>query len=265
MTDITIVYKTYRNDLKWLKYSLLSIKKYISFKHKILIYCHDVCYEELGRLLIEIDVECKTIPVHYDINGYIKQMVVKLECYKDIETPYAMMLDSDCVFKETVTLEDIFTDGKIIWRFSVKNESSDGQEWSVWKKSYEDQSKEIQDKYYMANGNPFIFTKDALKRASNKFIEYHGKSYLEYCAERLYHLNIGTEDPICPNFMKLATVFEEFEWYGFYCHKYQESEYVFMSPDHPKNGNGRSIWKKIKQYWSHGGIDEHEDEIQSFL
>lgn len=263
MTDITIVYKTYRNDLKWLKYSLLSLKKYISFEHKILIYCHDECHNELIELIKQIEVDCRTIPVHYDINGYTKQMIVKLECYKDIETHYAMIIDSDCVFKETVTLEDIFTDGKIIWRFSIKNEkNSHGPEWTVWKKSYEDQSKEIQDKHYMANGNPFIFTKTAMQRASNKFIEMHGKTYLEYCTERLNKLNVSATDPICPNFMKLATVFEEFEWYGFYSHKYAENEYVFM---HADNCSARSIWNKHKQYWSHGGIEQHEAELQSFL
>jgi hypothetical protein len=258
MTHITIVYKTYRNDLKWLRYSLLSIKKYITFDYQILIYCHDECYGDLTAILNELQIVAKTIPVMYDIHGYIKQMIVKLECYKDITTKYALLIDSDCIFKENVVLEDILIDNKIYWYYSVKNEAnSHGPEWTVWKKAYEDQSKEIQDKHYMSNGHPFIFTKDALERASNKFKEMHGQDYLEYCRQRLNTLKIKITDPIRPNFTKLSTVFEEFEWYGFYCHKFQEPDYIFGAT--PKDV------RKLIQYWSHGGIEHREKEIQSFL
>ena len=51
MTDITIVYKTYANDLPWLKYSLLSLKKYATNYKNINIYCHDEAYSQLCMML----------------------------------------------------------------------------------------------------------------------------------------------------------------------------------------------------------------------
>jgi hypothetical protein len=40
----TIIYKTYKNDIEWLEYSLLSLKKYLDFSniYEIIIYSHDI-------------------------------------------------------------------------------------------------------------------------------------------------------------------------------------------------------------------------------
>ena len=80
-SDITLVYKTYQNDLQWLKYSLLSVKKYLSNYKYIIIYCHDVSCGPLNKIIEEVNIKCRIIPVHYNFNGYIKQMTVKCECY----------------------------------------------------------------------------------------------------------------------------------------------------------------------------------------
>jgi len=79
----TVVYKTYKNDLKWLKYSLLSLQKYVSNISELIIYYHDECELDLINLMNELDLKLKTklIPVVYDMNGYIKQIVVKCMCF----------------------------------------------------------------------------------------------------------------------------------------------------------------------------------------
>ena len=209
---ITIVYKTYKADLIWLRYSLMSIKKYVTGYSEIVLYCHDVCCGELYKLIDELNIQCRIIPVSYDLHGYIKQMIVKCECYKDINTKYIVIMDSDTLFKSPLDISTAIIDNKIEWIYSKKqNNNSTGPEWSVWKKAYEDQTKEIQDKHYMSNGFPFILTRKSLENADLKFREIHGVGYKEYCKKRLDNFKIIPSDEIRPIFMKLATVFEEFE------------------------------------------------------
>ena len=78
--EYTIVYKTYEQDLKWLKYSLLSVDKFLSGMKEVIIYYHDKCYDNIIQMLnsINLNFKYRLIPVEYDINGYIKQMVVNI-------------------------------------------------------------------------------------------------------------------------------------------------------------------------------------------
>jgi hypothetical protein len=260
MDKITIVYKTYKNDIPWMRYSLLSVEKFVRMDYEIIIYCHDACSTEVYSLLEEINIRAKVIPVVYDIHGYIKQMVVKLDCYKDVETKYMCIVDCDVIFIDYIFSNDFVNDDETIdWQYSIKKEDSTGPEWTVWKKAYEDQTKTEQDKHYMSNGSPFIFEKTSLERSAEMFQKMHGKTYHEYCKERLEALNLTPDDPIRPNFMALASVFEEFEWFGFYCHLFEDKLYNFKIHGQV---NRREIWKKTKQFWSHGGITE---EIKTFL
>ncbi len=45
--NITVVYKTYNNDLQLLYYSLLSVKKFVRGIKEIIIYCHDAFLKKL--------------------------------------------------------------------------------------------------------------------------------------------------------------------------------------------------------------------------
>jgi hypothetical protein len=114
----TIVYKTYANDLCWLYYSLLSVDKYVSGCEEILIYYHSECKNEFEALMnrISIRLPIRTIPVEYDYHGYVKQMIVKLTCWKDIATPYIMFIDSDCIFNKPFSPHMRIRDGKLLWR-----------------------------------------------------------------------------------------------------------------------------------------------------
>ena len=76
--EYTIVYKTYENDLEWLKYSLLSIDKFVSGMKEVIIYYHDKCFDKLIYILNDLNIkfDYRLIAVEYDINGYLKQMVI---------------------------------------------------------------------------------------------------------------------------------------------------------------------------------------------
>lgn len=260
--NITIVYKTYEQDLQWLKYSLLSVKKYVINYKTILIYCHDKAIDALVRLLADIQIDATVLPVQYDYHGYIKQMVVKCLCYKDITTKYIAILDSDTIFTNHYDLDNLIrSDGRIEWIYSQKASNSSGPEWVVWKQAFEDMTKTPQTTHFMSNGFPFVFTRESLENADTAFKDLHKMDYNEFCMRRLQGKNITIYDKITDKFLILATVFEEFEWLGYYC-KHNSPDYVFLDNKH----NSRNIWPILKQYWSHGTITPSiKKEIENIL
>jgi hypothetical protein len=256
MNSITLVYKTYKNDLPWLKYSLLSLKKFVSGYNAIVIYCEVNAIEDLNKIVEDLSISCQIIPVIYDFHGYIKQMIVKIESYKDIHTKYICILDSDNIFINAMNCNDLIKeDGKIEWVYTTIEDDPIGYpQWIIWKKAYEDMTRTTQDKHFMTNKFPFIFTRNSLVEASNKFKTMHGVGYSEFCKKRLNDLGISIDSKIVETFTNLATVFEEFEWIGYFCMNYS-SDYTFIKLMENKKDY-------IKYYWSHGGITE---EIKSEL
>jgi hypothetical protein len=262
MNDITIMYKTFGPDLPFLKYSLLSVKKFVKNYKEIIIYCHDDACADLYVLLKEINLDITIIPVEYDFHGYIKQMVVKCECYKHVNTKYIVIFDSDNIVKDYLDLNSLVGDnGKITWVYSNKLDSPTNIEWVVWKKAYEEMTKTKQDIHFMTNSFPFIFTRDSLEKAEHLFKAIHNKGYSDFCKDRLNRRKISKTDSIKKAFPMLAEVFEEFEWLGFYCKKYS-NDYIFIN-----NKEGINPAKdKIIQYWSHGGLtDDIRREIDKII
>ena len=244
--EFTIVYKTYKQDLGWLRYSLLTLKKFVTGFKEIIIYCHDICCGELYQLVNEIKINCRIIPVSYDYHGYLKQMVVKTMCYNDVSTKYIAIVDSDNIFNKSLNLYDLLMDdGRIPWHYKSPVPAS--HEICVWKESYENMTKTKQDRYYMQNGFPFIFTAESMRLANNKFIEIHGIDYATFCKNGCQKFNIQVEDSICKRFLDLAKIFEEFEWLGFYCQTYSD-DYIFI------NSIDKSKPSQLLQFWSYGGI-----------
>jgi len=262
--DYTIVYKTYKNDLDWLKYSLMSIKKYISNIPEIVIYYHDQCKDELHILLDELNIDLKyrLIPVEYDINGYLKQMVIKCMCFKDITTDYILIMDCDVILNNFFNITDLINDdGKINWYLLHKNESNkNDDQWRVWEKSIKNMVNEDMNTFYMYNGFPFLFKKETLEAAYYHFLSIHGLDYNEFCKRLLNSNNVSVNDPITGpdgKFEIMATIFEEFEYLGWYSSNHT-NDYKFI-----EGPNSLSI---RSQFWSHGGLTpEIKNEIEIIL
>jgi len=271
----TIVYKTYTNDIQWLEYSLLSLKKYLDFSnvYELIIYTHDVArfevYDMLERLQLKHIVNVRVIPVHYNYHGYIKQQTVKANCYKDCNTDYIIILDSDLILKEPLDCEKLIQeDGKIPWKYLKIEESEDKTVFNVWKKACEDSTFTPKNVHYMSNGFPFVFTRKSLEGAANKFKELHNCDYDEYCKIRCDVENIRVEHVVKDTFFKLSRVFTEFEYLGYYCHHFS-NDYMFSTTpvckmalqSNPNNPDSYFI-----QNWSHGGIDEtKKNEINNII
>lgn len=258
MTDFTIVYITYQPDLVWLRYSLLSLQKFVTGFKELIIYCHDVCCKELYDLVSEIQITCRIIPVSYDYHGYEKAMVVKCMYYLDVRTSYIMTVDSDNIFNARLNVHDLIDSSGVIPWYYLKNMPVN-HEGRVWKKAYEDITKTQQDKYYMENNFPFVFTTESLRLANDKFIELHGVNYDTFCKNQCKRLNIQISDKITNRFSDLASIFIDLEWLGFYCQNFS-SDYIFI------DSALRTTNKPLLQFWSHGGLtDEIKQQIETLL
>ena len=271
----TIVYKTYFNDLEWLKYSLLSLQKYLDFTniYEIIIYLHDKVTNNLTYLLDNIKmnnfITCRTIPVHYGYHGYIKQMAVKLNCYKDCSTDYIVLLDCDLLLKKSLNFDYfIKKDGKIEWYYLNKMDDPNNEVFTVWKKACEDATFQIKNVHYMSNGFPFVFTRKSLEDADKKFMQMHNCNYDYYCRQRCLHLNISVNAKITDAFAKLSQIFTEFEYIGFYCRNFSD-EYTFINTKKclmEKQHNNDDPNSFFIQNWSHGGITQStRDKINAIL
>ena len=263
----SIVYKTYENDLKWLKYSLLSLNKFLTDdNYEIVIYYHDACKENLDNILSKINFksEIRLIPVTYDIHGYIKQMVVKCMCFMDIESDYIMIVDSDIIFNDYFSYNNMMTNGKINWFYlnRTKENNNDEPWWSVWQDAVFGMTNQEMSKYYMHNAFPFLFKKETLEKAYDKFIEINGLSYNDFCKNKLALKSVNVYDKITGSdgkFKIMATVFEEFEYLGWFCDKFT-NDYNFIE------GSNELNIKIKKQFWSHGGLSENiESEIHNMI
>jgi hypothetical protein len=261
----TIVYKTYFKDLEWLKYSLISLQQFLFTENilELIIYTHDVSLGEVLQLLENMHlknfISYRVIPVQYNYHGYVKQMVVKANCYKDCKTEYVILLDSDLILKKDLDFESFLkNDDKIEWFYLNKENDPENDVFTVWKKAVEDSTRVPQNIHYMSNGFPFVFTRKSLEDAANKFIEINGCDYENYCGDRCYYEGIKVEDPTLSIFYKLSRIWTEFEYLGFYCHKYS-NDYIFIPTNYCRMKdqlNNPDTNSYFIQYWSHGGINE---------
>ena len=260
--DFTIVYKTYKNDLKWLEFSLLSLKKFldVSSIFEIIIYTHDVVFSEVCQLIDKIQfISCRIIPVHYNYHGYIKQQEVKANCYKDVRTKYVILLDSDLILQKPLNMKKLLRDdGKIEWKYLNKHDDPKHEVFTVWKKACEDSTRTPKTVHYMSNGWPFIFTRQSLEAAADKFKEMHSCDYEAYCHNRCGHEGIKVEDSTTAIFDRLSRVFTEFEYLGWYCHNFS-NDYVFTPTKYCRmmaSFQKENPASYFIQNWSHGGLNK---------
>jgi FkbM family methyltransferase len=259
----TIVYKTYKNDLEWLNYSLLSLKKFLDTSNifEIIIYTHDVVFTDVYNLIKKLDfLNYRVIPVHYNYHGYVKQMQIKLDCYKDVRTKYVIVLDSDLLLQKPLNFNSLIReDGKIEWKYLRIQDEPMNVNFKVWKKACEDATKVPKTIHYMSNGFPFIFTTESLKNGANNFKELHNVDYEAYCHKRCENENIKVEELTTNVFDKLSNVFTEFEYIGYYCH-YFSDDYIFTPTPVCLMENQTKINNIIDSYfiqnWSYGGIND---------
>jgi hypothetical protein len=270
LREFTIIYKTYKNDLEWLKYSLLSLIEFLDKNciFEIIIYTHDICFYDLHNLLNYIKLKnfiiYRIINIHYDYHGYIKQQTVKANCYKDVKTKYVVMLDSDLLLHKCLNLNELINEnGKIVWKYLKREDDPNNRVFTVWDKAVRESTLSPVINHYMSNGFPFIFTTESLKEAANKFFELHNCDYDSFCQNRCGHENIRVEDSVTDIFDKLSKIFSEFEYLGYFCNNFS-NDYIFTPTSvclMDKQHKQLSDSSYFIQNWSYEGLNDETMKI----
>lgn len=256
----TIVYKTYAADLPWLAYSLKSVSKFVSGISEILIYYHNECHTAFTKMLsdISLNIPIRTKQVGYDYHGYLKQMVIKASCWMDVSSEYVLFLDSDCILNTPFNPSSMIINEKPMWHVARRTpQNTQNDEFRVWEKAVQGMTGAPMKTYYMANGFPFLVKTITLANASKQFKKDHGVSYDVYCKRELEKKHIYCHHTIRQKFLEMATIFEEFEYFGWYAENFT-NDYVFIE--------GSRNNSPLCQYWPHGGLTpEIIKEIESVL
>lgn len=109
MRRVSIFIKSWEPDFCWLAYCLRSLQKYARGFHEIV-----VAIPEQANLKLTLE---KVVKVHDpdDGQGYLRQQVHKLNADRHCSGDYILHIDSDTVFREPVTPDTFFRDGKPRW------------------------------------------------------------------------------------------------------------------------------------------------------
>jgi len=101
---IDIFIRTYKNDLEWLKYCLKSINKFVTGHQSIIISIPEGEKHLIDSWNLTSEKVIGWNPT--TDNGYIDQQINKLLAYKSTNADYILFVDSDCIFKEPVNIQE---------------------------------------------------------------------------------------------------------------------------------------------------------------
>lgn len=104
----TLFVRSYPDDFEWLKYSVLSMKKYLTgYDKSVLVLPHDSPKPKEAEFFDEVRLSNRS-----GVKGYIAQQLDKLECYQYIDTEHVFFVDCDNIFKGPYDINKIwFKDG----------------------------------------------------------------------------------------------------------------------------------------------------------
>jgi hypothetical protein len=175
-------------------------------------------------------------------------MIVKLSCWKDINTTHVMFVDSDCIFNKPYNASLVLN--KMAWYYVTETEEPGVKGgFDTWKVAVQRMTGLPMTKYYMANAFPFIVKKQTLEAADLFFVNKHKQPYDVFCMKELARLKINVGGGVLPYWPTIAQVFEEFEYLGWFAEHFT-NDYDFYT------GERRDQSPPIAQFWSHGGITE---------
>lgn len=231
MIDIYI--KSYHKDFKFLRYCLKSIAKFATGYNKIILAIPN---NEINMLWNTIGEELKTlnisvVPLAEYGDGYLYQQWCKMSANQISDAEFIMYVDSDCIFHFPIDLQTLIKDGKSELLYTHYSKVGDAICWQQCTESI--LNKKVEYEFMRRNG--LIFKKSTLD-------------------------NIAKEYPDLERQIMLSARFSEFNMLGAYAFFNELDQYNFINTDD---------WKYtepvVRQYWSWGGIEKVEAEINQLL
>lgn len=235
--SIDIYIRTYEKDLKWLKYCLRSINKFVTGYRDIII-----CIPEDQAHLLDgwnlTKEKIVTCPVYKD--DYLGQQISKIYAYGYSDADIITFVDSDLIFHTKTNLSEHLKGDQII---SYKTHYSKVEGAIAWKAITEKAlGQEVE--YEMMRRHLFLYYRDTLKSCVGEFRQRTGMELSDYIQKQPFRQ------------------FSEFNYLSAYTDLIaQDQRYLFkdtetiMMPE-----------MKLKQYWSWSDLTEEErNEIEEIV
>jgi glycosyltransferase involved in cell wall biosynthesis len=223
---VDIFIKSYKNDFKWLKYSLQSLAKYVTGYNEIIIII-----PEGERHLINFPLPERTFvhTIEERGNGYLFQQYAKMIAHHYCSGDYVMYLDSDCIFHSPVNIEDLIKDGKPQILMTNYKEL----EGSPWQKPTAEFLGKVPEFEFMRR-HCFIYHRQTLANLEKWF----KKDLKEYILSRP------------------GGTFSEFNVIGFFAYLFERDRYNFIDTK-----DWAYVPAIVNQYHSYTQFEEKEQEI----
>jgi hypothetical protein len=246
---IDILQVTYGADIEWTKYSLRSIRKYVTGIREVIVCCPNGVE---GIREITRDASVRLMLFDHRDPGHMQQQFIKLtaDLWLPPQHEHVVYLDADCVFFKPVDLRrDLFQDGKpILMSADWENQGS-----SRWRTGTEALLGMSLPWNTMAR-HPSIF-KTAHVNEVRRHLEIRHRDALEHIILKEWNQGISWFPPRNGKRWQPVGIprFSEFCLLGGYCLNQHPGEYYHWDVaqvGYPPEGRD----SLIKQYWSHHDV-----------
>ena len=251
-----IITVSFDKDLKWLKYSMESRRRYCRSYHN-----------ELGTVLLDdslVEGEqcnmtadwCKSQGINYGINkgakaikrGYVRQQYMKFYCDRYVmpDTEFICHVDSDSIFTEGHDPSIYFEDGKPIMLYTpydVFFQPSQPENIQVALKQWHDITSEAMGSdvpHEFMRRMPLVYPKDMFVEVRKFVSSTHKKQVVHWMREM-------------PNF-------SEYNFFGAWAWEYAHDQFAWKNTEEDDFDQ-----LPLNQYWSHADFSVKEKNIHAFL
>jgi hypothetical protein len=223
MTSVSLFWKSYFQDLRWLQYSLRSVRKHWKdpYTKEYIVAIDEDCHEDLQRydFLGEFNwVKWRYVKPWPD--KYTHQMVVKSYADEFTSADSVMILDSDLILKSDCTTKDFMSEGKPVIHFQPYSEKP-GDTSEIWIKPTERILGLRMHHDFMVQG-PFFYWSETLRNMRRRVVDATHKGFIEAT-----YSDVPFD---YKKFLEHPFTFSEFSALGLYAWNFESDLYAFEPP-----------------------------------
>ena len=256
MANMEIQICSFAKDFEWCKYALRSIAKYAKGFGGVTLVVPEA---DLGLFQGAWEGVQPPCPVRY-VSYVPRPDKLKLhyliqQCSADKMCPSAdliLHMDSDCVFTEPVTPEDYMVNGRpVLLRERWERIHMYCPARCKWKPLVE-KALRFKTEYETMVRHPSVHWKWLYPNVRGHIAKWHG-SFVGYVFAQ-------SETPLG---------FTEYPTLGAYALKFHADSYHWVDAKSPHGSydmcKAPGVKEKMKQFWSHAGVDKHKEELEKIV
>jgi len=235
-----IFYRTYAGDAVWLEYSLQSIHKFVTGYSSVIVTAPESSRSVIEPIVLKHGfkfIACQAL----HRNDYVGQQATKM--YADLYTTSDLVVhvDSDVIFTKPVTLQS-FLNAEGIKPLNLKSAYANIN--TPWKKVTESHVG-FKVHYEYMRRIPLVYPREIYKHTRHHLEKVHGITFNKFIR------SMRSATSSISEFNIIGAISER---YYPNCIEWQDTHGTVPIPEH-----------YAIQYWSWGGINNHEEEIQQLL